>query len=517
MRCAECERLAELGITSRQELGRVLSAARNGVDLRACSGCSVKVMSADDATAHTACSAGNQDDVPTPPEPTSVRGELFGARRRSTTVGVLLLISMVAFESLGVGTAMPALVADLGALSLYAWPFVAFMAASVFGTVLGGRWCDVAGPRNPLLLAPVLFSAGLLIAGSSTSMPQLLVGRVLQGFGAGSLTVAIYVLVALLYPERVRPAMFGLMSSAWVLPALVGPPVSGFVTERWSWRWVFFGLVPVALIALALIGRAVRRLARPAEGRSPVPARRGLVLSAFGAAAGVSALSFAAEKPNPVTAVVIAAALAVLVPSLRRLQPRGVFRARRGIPVVVACRGLCASLFFTTNSYLPLILTSTHHWSLAAAGTPLVVGSLGWSAASAWQGRHPDLPRTMLLRIGFCLLTLGVLALLLVAPRWGVAWLSLPVWGLAGVGMGMVFPSVAFLLLHQSQPGEVGYHTSAAQMSDQLGSATMIGVGGALLALLGSPASAMPVLLAGLSVLGAAGVLIAGRASAPSG
>ena len=83
---------------------------------------------------------------------------------------------------------MPAVVADLGAVTLYAWPFVAFLAASVFGTVLGGRWCDARGARVPLISSPLLFGAGLLVAGTSGSMPQLLVGRVLQGAAAGCLT-----------------------------------------------------------------------------------------------------------------------------------------------------------------------------------------------------------------------------------------------------------------------------------------------------------------------------------------
>ena len=445
----------------------------------------------------------------------STRGELFGPSRRSTTLGLLLLISMVAFEAMGVGTAMPALVAALGALSLYAWPFVTFMAAAVFGTVVGGRWCDRAGPRAPLLVAPVLFAAGLLTAGSADGMPQLLVGRTVQGLGAGSVAVAIYVLVAQVYPERARPPMFGLMSSAWVLPALVGPPVAGLVTERLSWRWVFVGLVPVAALACALIVPAVRRLGPPDPDRAAPSRRSGLIPAALGAALGVSALSWAGQRPGGVVAVaVLVGALAVLVPSMRRLLPRGVFRARRGIPSVVACRGLCAALFFTSNSFLPLMLTSTHHWSLAAAGTPLVVGSLGWSSASWWQGRHPDLPRPVLLRAGFCLLAFGAAGLLLVAPSWGVAWLALPVWAVAGVGMGLCFPSVAFLLLRQSAPGEVGFHTSAAQMADQLGTATMIGLGGALLALLGTPALALPVLLAVLATLGGLGALIAPRAAA---
>ncbi|MGH3836122.1 MAG: MFS transporter, partial [Pseudonocardiaceae bacterium] len=189
-----------------------------------------------------------------------VRPELFGPGRRKTTVGLLLLISMVAFEAMGVGTAMPALVADLGALPLYAWPFVAFMAAGVFGTVLGGRWCDLAGPRIPLVAAPVLFGAGLLVAGTAAGMSQLLVGRVLQGLGAGCLTVAVYVLISMVYPERARPAVFGLMSSAWVLPSLIGPPVAGVVTERLSWHWVFLGLVPVVVLAVGLVVPSVRRL-----------------------------------------------------------------------------------------------------------------------------------------------------------------------------------------------------------------------------------------------------------------
>lgn len=443
----------------------------------------------------------------------TVRSELFGPNRRVTTIGVLLLISMVAFEAMGVGTAMPALVADLGALSLYAWPFVTFMAAGVFGTVLGGRWCDLAGPRIPLVAAPVLFGAGLLVAGTATGMPQLLVGRLLQGLGAGALTVAVYVLIAVVYPERTRPAIFGLMSSAWVLPSLIGPPIAGVVTERLSWHWVFLGLVPVVVLAVGLVVPTVRQLGAPDPARSATARRPGLVLAALCAAVGVSALSWAAQRPSASAAAVGGAALVALLASMRRLLPDGVFRARRGVATVVAARGLLAGMFFTANSYLPLILTSTHHWTLAAAGIPLAVGSLGWSAASAWQGHHPDLPRHRLLRIGFILLTAGDAGMLLVAPTWGTAWLALPLWGVAGIGMGLGYSSVSFLLLQQSGAGEVGFHSSAAQMSDQLTTATLIGIGGALLALLGSPAHALPVLLALLAGLGVLGATVAGRAA----
>jgi MFS family permease len=450
--------------------------------------------------------------APTPP---AVRTELFGPHRRATTIGIVLLISLVAFEAMGVGTAMPALVADLGGVALYAWPFVSFMAASVFATVLGGRWCDRSGPGLPLVVAPLLFGVGLLVAGTASTMAQLLVGRVLQGVGAGVLSVGVYVLIAAVYPERARPAVFALLSSAWVLPSLLGPPVSGVVTEALSWHWVFLGLIPLVLVAAALVVPGVRGL--PPRKPTDAAARSGVVLAALGASTGVAALSWAAQNASPFAAVVAVAAVAVLVPALLRLFPRGVFRLRPGIPAVVASRGLLAGVFFTANSYLPLMLEATHGWSLAAAGLPLIVGSLAWSGASAWQGRHPDLPRPVLLRAGFAAVAIGTAGMLLVAPAWGVPWLALPFWGIAGVGMGLGFSSVSFLLLQQSAPHETGFHTSAAQISDQLGTATLIGAGGALLALLGAPAVALPVLLVVLTALAVVGVLGAPRTGGRAG
>jgi MFS family permease len=439
-----------------------------------------------------------------------VRPELFSPERRATTIGIVMLISIIAFEAMGVGTAMPAVVADLGAVAQYAWPFVAFMAAAVFGTVLVGRWCDRSGPRAALLAAPLVFVAGLALAGSASTLVQLLAGRALQGLGAGGLGVAVYVLIAVVYPERARPAVFALTSSAWVLPTLIGPPISGVVTEAWSWHWVFLGLIPLVLVATLLVVPAVRSMTPPDAG-DVRPVRRWLVPAAFGAAVGVSALSWAGEHIDATAAVVAAVALVVLVPSLTRLLPTGVVTARRGIASVVLGRGMLAGTFFAANSFLPLMLHGTHGWPLAAAGIPLIAGSLGWSGASAWQGRHPDLSRSMLLRVGFGLVATGTASVLLVAPEWGPAWVAIPGWAIAGAGMGLGFSSLSFLLLKRSGPGDIGFHTSAAQIADQLSTALLIGVGGALLGLLGTPPAALPVLLVALVVIALIGTVVAGR------
>lgn len=439
--------------------------------------------------------------------PPGIRDELFGPRRRAVTVGIVLLISLVAFEAMGVGTAMPALVADLGSVRDYSWPFVAFAAATVVGTVAGGRWCDARGPRRVLLGAPVLFGAGLLVAALAPSLPVLLVGRVLQGAGAGAQGVAVYVLVALVYSPAARPAVFALISSAWVVPSLVGPPVAGLLAEQASWRWVFGGLLPLVVLALVLVAPVARRQEPPSR---PAAARRGLVPAAVVAATAVAAVSWAADHTatTPLTGGLVGVlALAVLLPAVRVLVPRGTLLARRGVAAVVAGRGLLSGAFFTATAFLPLMLTEVHGWSLTAAGLPLIVGSLGWSASSAWQGRRPELSRPVLLRAGFACVGLALAGLLLVTPTWGVPWLALPLWALAGTGMGLGFSSLSFLLLAASAPERVGFHSSAAQLADQLAQAVVIGIGGALLAVLASVTgglTALVVLLLGMAALGAA-------------
>jgi MFS family permease len=449
---------------------------------------------------------------------------------------MLLLVTMAAFEVMSVGTALPTMVAELHGQRLYSWPFTASLAASVIGTVLAGRLSDTRGPRVPLLAGPAVFGVGLLVAGAAPTMEVLLAGRLLQGLGAGMEIVVIYVLIALVYPERVRPAAFGAVSAAWVLPALVGPAAAGLVTEHLGWRWIFFGLAPFVLLGLVLLAPLVRQLPAAAEGQ--LSGRRGLVAAALAAAVGLSALTWAAqhpasavplalaghggvaELPRGVAAGVLAAAgLALLVPALRRLLPPGTVTARRGLPSVVLVRGLLAGSFFGVEAYLPLTLTAVHGASPLLSGLPLTVGALGWSAASNLQGRFPDVPSERLIRTGLLLLAAALAATTAAALQATPYWLVLVVWPVAGAGMGLAMPAVGVRLLQLSPPGDRGFNSAALQIWDMLLSAACSGLGGVLLIAVASAAAPAPAvlvldpLLAGLALAGAA---IAGRTAAPA-
>src|SRR5690606_37678996 len=136
---------------------------------------------------------------------------------------------LVAFESLAVTTAMPTVARVLDGEHLYQLAFAGAIAAGIVGMVVGGAWCDRAGPRVPLSLACALFAAGLTVAGLASSMEVLVAGRLLQGVGGGAINVCLYVIVGRLYPPALHPRIFAAFSAAWVLPSIVGPLLAGIV------------------------------------------------------------------------------------------------------------------------------------------------------------------------------------------------------------------------------------------------------------------------------------------------
>ncbi|WP_370943575.1 MFS transporter [Amycolatopsis sp. cg5] len=439
------------------------------------------------------------------------KGVLWTPEHRFTTGGLLLLVTLVAFEAMGVATAMPTMVAALHGQDLYSWPFTGFLVASVVATVLSGRLGDRKGPVPALLGGLVVFVGGLLVAGSAQNMATLLAGRVLQGVGSGFFLVAFSLLIALTYTDRERPVMYAATAAAWVLPAVLGPFVGGLVTVHFGWRWVFLGLVPFVAVGTAMLVVVTRRLPPHVPGERQ---QRASVTAAVATALGIAALSWAAQHPSLLALAYGAAALVVLAVALRKLLPTGTLSGRRGLPTVVAARGLIAAAYASMEAFLPLTMSAVHGYSPSMAGLPLTLTALGWSAGSAVQGRYPDWSRENSLRLGFALVALGLVGFLMVSQPWLPGWIAFVVCTIGGAGMGIAMPAISVLLYRYSPESERGFNTSALQLVDWVGSALLIGVGGVLLAALASaehPGPAVAVLAVITIGIACSGVFLTGR------
>lgn len=437
---------------------------------------------------------------------------LFGATYRWATVGMVSLVFLAAFEALAVTTIMPSVSADLDGRAWFSVAFSATLAAGVVGMVAAGLWSDRSGPRQPLLASVAVFAAGLLLAGLAPSIELFVAGRFLQGLGGGAMTVTLFVVIARIYAPVDHPRIFGAFSAAWVIPSMVGPSVAGVVAEAAGWRWVFLGVVGLALAATTTLLPALRGLA---DGAKDSTATGGRLVLAVVVAGAVLVLDLARSVSTGVGFAVAVAALAVVLVAVRPLLPAGSLVVRRGLPAVIALRGVVAGAFFATEIYLPYLLQEQYDVSPWLSGATLSVGALGWSAASQVQARLGGrINHVTAHRIGAALLLAGVagelVATLLMSPMLvGTAWV------VAGSGMGLLSPRVSAYVLAASTERERGSNSAAMSISDSVGGATAISLAGLVFTIVGTAADlvAFVAVLALTTLIALGAVLISRRTS----
>ncbi len=418
------------------------------------------------------------------------------------TVGAVALIFLAAMQSLAVTTVMPVVSADLDGDALFAVAFAGTLATSVIGMVAVGAWCDRGGVLAPLTTAVVLFVIGLVIAGLAPSMEWLVLGRLVQGLGTGGQTVALYVVVARVYPSELHGRVFAAFSAAWVIPSLIGPFLAGAVTEVLHWRGVFLGVAALTVAAFALV--VLRLHGLPLHTDEPATGRVAPRLAcAVAVAAGALALSLAGELGAAAWAVVAASVVVIAVAS-RPLLPRGTLRAGRGLPSVVLMRGLIAGALFGAEIYVPYLLIDHYGFSPTWAGLGLTTAAIAWAAAADVQGRFGDrMGNARITVIGSALLIAataiaGLTALLALEPAVLIAG-----WALAGGGMGLMYPRLTVLTLAYSTAQNQGFNSAALSISDSIGAATAIAAMGLVFTALSGTDAAFPAVFAVAAALAA--------------
>lgn len=442
---------------------------------------------------------------------------LFSPAYRWSTIGMVSLVFLSAFESLAVTTVMATVAADLDGRSWFSVAFSATLAASVVGMVAGGLSCDRRGPVAPLLAAVAIFVTGLVLAGLAPGIEVFVAARFLQGLGSGAITVSLYVLVAQVYAPIDRPRIFGAFAAAWVLPSMIGPPVAGVVADTVGWRWVFLGVVVLSVAATTALLPAMRSAAVHVATPTADSARR--LLLAVTVAASVVVIDLAGRSSGfSGRGVALLGVVAALL-AVRPLLPVGTLRARRGLPSVVLLRGLVAAAFFATEIHVPYLLQTRYDAPPWLAGLVLTVGALGWAGASQVQARLGSvrLPDLAAMRAGAVLLLLGLLAQLVVVGLRLPGELVPVGWLAAGAGMGLMYPRISSYVLGASAPSERGTNTAAMSIGDAVGGATAIALAGLVFTVVGTETwSAFASVFALTSVLALLAVLVARRTAAPA-
>lgn len=412
---------------------------------------------------------------------------VFSLPHRKTTLSIVLGMSLVAFESLAVTTIAPTFAGALGGMSLYGWVFSSFLLMSLLGIIVAGGHIDRHGPWPALAAGLVLFGSGLLVSGFAPSMLVLLAGRALQGLGGGAINTALYASVNLAYPDALRPRMMALLSTAWILPTLVGPALAGFIADATSWRAVFIGIVPLLIVLAVLIAPSFRRLQQGAAAtETPTFSSLARALQAT-LGAGLFLFGLSATSPYVALASVVLGAL-IGLPALYRLLPQETFRAKPGLAATIGSRAFFTAAFTGAQVFMAVFVTNVQGFSTSVAGLVIAAGSISWTLGAWLQDRldrqRRGAGRGRRVLAGALTLSLGIGVLLVgsALPQASLVVATLG-WVVAGLGIGFAHATVSVLAFAQAPTRQEGAVSSTLQLADQFAPALSAGAAGALFAL----------------------------------
>src|SRR6266567_1541671 len=415
--------------------------------------------------------------------------ELTRNARILATVGVGLALFLAALDQTIVGTALPRIVADLNGLDYFAWVATAYLVTSTTLTPIAGKLGDLFG-RKPFLLAGMIgFVLASALCGQAQDMTQLIVFRGIQGIFGGVLFATVFTVIGDLFPPEQRGRAQGLFGAVFGLSSIVGPTAGGFITDHWSWRWVFEVNIPVGIIAVLVV------LAGLPYVRSKASWRDIDFWGALTLAAGIVPLliglsitrDHAWTSPQVTGLLAIAAIMLgafVFVESRveHPIVPLHLFK-NSTFTVSMLVGFLTAFGMFGSILFTPLVFQGVLGISATNSGaliTPMMFGLLGASTATGFIMRRIRYYR-FLGTLGVAIMIFGMWLLSQVTP-------SVPEWHVVadlivvGTGIGVTFP-LYLTAVQTALPREfLGVASSQIQFWRNLGGTVGSAILGAVLA-----------------------------------
>lgn len=359
-------------------------------------------------------------------------------------------------------TILPSVVEEIGGLDLYAWNTTLFVVASILGSALSAKLLQRLGPRGAYAVAALVFIVGTIGCAIAPSMPLMLAGRFIQGFGGGFLFALAYAMIRFVFDEALWPRAMALVSGMWGVATLIGPAVGGVFAEAGAWRWAFWSIVPATAVFAAMAYAVLPPRSGDTDERPALPLAQLALLTAAVIAVSAGSVMPGALRNSVGIAVALLLSLLLVAKEKRakqRLLPRGTFTFTGPLAALYATLSLLAVTVTSTEIFVPLFLQVLHGQSPLIAGYLAALMAAGWtigSIASSGAGAK-GAARAMVAAPVLAFSGMVVLALLM--PRGSDGdWIALaPLCvGLAGVGfgVGLGWPHLLTRVLQVAPAGE---------------------------------------------------------------
>lgn len=417
--------------------------------------------------------------------------ELTRAQKAVTMTGVLLALLLAALDQTIVATAGPAMQVDLRIdAAHYPWLTTAYLVASTVMLPIYGKLSDIFGRKPILVVGIVLFVTGSVLCGLSRTSLHVILARVVQGLGSASLFTSAFTVVADLFPPAVRGKYQGLTGAVFALSSVVGPLLGGFLTDAFSWHWVFFINLPVGVVALAFILLKMPALAPAAGETRPrldlagalalmlavVPLLLALSLGRGGSAPADETGGYPWGSGRILGLFALSAlGFGLFVLAERRAEDPlidlDLFR-NRIFAVGNATVFILGAGFLSAVVFLPLFMVNVVGLSATRSGLTLTPLTLGVVAGNVLAGQLVSRigHYRVLMLVSLVVLTVGYALMgFTLSPGSTQAEVTAKM-VLVGVGMGPSLPLYTLAIQNAVPPGQVGVATSAVTFFRQIGS-----------------------------------------------
>lgn len=167
--------------------------------------------------------------------------------------GMMLAILLASLDSTIVGTAMPKIIEKLNGFEYYTWPVISYLLCITISMPLFGKLSDLYGFKKIYIIGIVIFLVGSALCGMVQNMLQLIYFRGLQGIGGAVLISNTMAIIGILFPPAERAKYMGILGTAGAFASIIGPTLGGYITDSFSWRWIFYVNVPVGILTLAIM------------------------------------------------------------------------------------------------------------------------------------------------------------------------------------------------------------------------------------------------------------------------
>ncbi len=403
-------------------------------------------------------------------------------------IGLLVAMTVGALDQTIVATALPTIVGELGGVNHLLWVVTAYVLAATITMPIYGKMGDLIGRKGLFIGALVLFIAGSVVCGLSTSMGGLIVGRAVQGLGGGGLMILSQAIVADIVPPRKRAMYLSAMGIAYAVPMLAGPLLGGLFTDTIGWRWAFWINVPLALVA---IGTAVAFLPKPRRTVEKAhfdtwgTVTLVVAVTALTLATSWGGVEYAWDSPVIVAllATVVVAGVLFAVAERHAKEPLmalSLFK-NRNFNICTVAGFVTTFVMMGVLTYLPTYLQIVDGMSATAAGYMEVPMNVAWFAASLASGYAVSKLGTYkkLMVASFGILVVGVGALTFITSGTPVAFIG-ALLAIVGFGIGLNFEILVLIVQNEFAASDVGMATAATNFFREVGTTLGTSIVGAL-------------------------------------